>query len=259
MTIVSFGVSPERVQPGGAVVARWTVRNDTGERRHFRINLFLNGASIHSKYLGFVGNGESRTGYHTFYAPNAVGSYTVEAVTEYEVEGRYLSSWQEDDRKSVTLVVYNTDNGGDNVAGCSKETFRNGMFNAYKETAIFLIDSYTPVLDVTPRVQKVSPLALKAFLIIEGGDTGKIEVVGPYDKRPEKYPDGRPLTDENVVENWKYGEEWERQRCPADGKYYWVKYPCLLITLPPDPTLMMASTVGRFVRKLQTKTRARRG
>jgi len=30
------------------------------------------------------------------------------------------------------------------------------------------------------------------------------------------------------VANWEKGEEWERQYCPKNGKYYWVVYPCKL-------------------------------
>jgi len=139
------------------------------------------------------------------------------------------------------------------MVGCTKEDFRGGMINTYKDRAVFWLDSYTPVLDVTGRVHSVKPFIIKAFLVIRSGDTDKIEVIGPYDSPPTKYPDGRDLTDENVVQNWQNGEELERQKCARDNKYYWVKYPCQLITIPPDISALFPSN------NKATKTVTRRG
>ena len=141
---------------------------------------------------------------------------------------------------------------------CTKEEFRNSMINAYKDRAIYWIDSYTPILDVTSRVRNVKPYVFKAHLIIKGGDLNKIEVLGPYDSLPTKFPDGREINDYNIVQNWQYGEEWERQRCAKNNKYYWVKYPCILITIPPDLAALLSSTFGRFSRKLKAKMRISR-
>ena len=131
------------------------------------------------------------------------------------------------------------------------------MINAYKDRAVYWIDSYTPILDVTSRVVNVKPYIFKAHLIIKGGDLNNIEVLGPYDSLPTKFPDGREINDYNIVQNWQYGEEWERQRCPKNDKYYWVKYPCILITIPPDPATLFSSTFGRFSRKLKTKLKTK--
>jgi len=267
MTLVSFGLSPSRVEVGSAVTANWAIRNNTGEDTNFRVTLRQNNHIIRIEYVGHIRNGETRSGSFTFNAPEEPGTYTITAISEYErMGGKVTSTWMKDDRKSATLVVVrpsgggnggNEGNGGGTTAECTKEEFRNGMINAYKDRAVFWVDSYTPILDVTSRVTNVKPYIFKAYLIIEGGDTSKIEVHGPYDSLPTKYPDGREINDYNIVQNWQYGEEWERQRCPKNGKYYWVKYPCILITIPPDPATVLSSTFGRFSRKLKAKTRKR--
>ena len=263
MTIVSFGLSPSRVKVGSVVTANWAIRNDTGENTNFRIKLMQGNNVLHIEHVGYIRNGETRGGSFAFNAPEEPGTYTIVAVSEYERMGRITSTWIEDDRKSARLVVVRPSdkgNGGDGggiMAKCTKEDFRNSMINVYKDRAVFWIDSYTPVIDVTSRVKNVKPFVLKAYLIIQGGDTSKIEVLGPYDTLPSKYPDGKPINDANIVKNWEYGEEWERQRCSRDNKWYWVKYPCILIEIPPDISTVFKSTAGRFSHKLKTKLKTK--
>ncbi len=112
------------------------------------------------------------------------------------------------------------------VAGtgiCTKEQFRNGMVNNFKNSpqTVGWVNQYSPIVDVTQLVKQVYPDAQKAFLVIYGDDLSKIRVQGGYTSQPS------PLPYSQIVYNWRVpGEEWERQYCSADGKYYWVIYPC---------------------------------
>ena len=108
------------------------------------------------------------------------------------------------------------------TAECTKEEFRNGMVKNYKDKAVGWYDPYSPILDVTNTVKAVKENVKSARLIIFGSNLEAIRVEGPYDSLPPA------LTAEQVVANWERGEEWERQYCPKNGKYYWVIYPCRL-------------------------------
>ena len=108
------------------------------------------------------------------------------------------------------------------TAECTKEEFRNGMIKNYKDKAVSWYDPYSPILDVTNTVKAVKENVKSARLTIFGSNLEAIRVEGPYDSLPPA------LTAEQVVANWERGEEWERQYCPKNGKYYWVIYPCRL-------------------------------
>ncbi len=106
---------------------------------------------------------------------------------------------------------------------CTKEQFRNGMVNNFKNSpqTVGWVNQYSPIVDVTQLVKQVYPDAQKAFLVIYGDDLSKIRVQGGYTSQPS------PLPYSQIVYNWRVlGEEWERQYCSSDGKYYWVIYPC---------------------------------
>jgi len=107
-------------------------------------------------------------------------------------------------------------------ATCTKEEFRHRMVNASRDRAIGWYDPYSPILDVTDVVSTVRENVKSAKLTIFGSNLDAIRVQGPYDERPPA------LSTEQVVSNWERGEEWERQYCPKNGKYYWVIYPCRL-------------------------------
>jgi len=106
--------------------------------------------------------------------------------------------------------------------GCTKEEFRNGMVNTYRDKAIGWKNEYSPILDVIDMVRQVKPNVIEAKLTIYGDNLNAIRVEGPYDSKPEA------LTTEEIVSNWEKGEEWERQYCSRNGKWYWVIYPCKL-------------------------------
>jgi len=112
------------------------------------------------------------------------------------------------------------------MAECTKEEFRNSMVNKYKDTAVDWADPYSPILDVTETVKKVYPNVNQALLAIYGNNPNTIQVEGPYDGMPPARPP------QEIVALWERGQEWERQKCLRNGKWYWVKYPCRLATNP---------------------------
>ncbi len=114
---------------------------------------------------------------------------------------------------------------------CTKDDFIGGMINAAKkhEGFITMVDPYSPKLDVLDTVRKVIPDATRATLTIWGSKKDKIQIKGPYDTQPPA------LSPEQIVDNWRNGQEWERQRCEKDGKWYWVIYPATLDLEVPGP------------------------
>lgn len=122
---------------------------------------------------------------------------------------------------------------------CTIEKFRNGMVNNFKRYTLTVgwFNDTSPIVDVTATVKSALnvPANNIALLIIRGDDLSKIRAVGRYPSRPTTYPDGRSASDANaVVYNWVRGEEWERQFCEEDKKYYWVVYPCHLVVGEPE-------------------------
>jgi len=106
---------------------------------------------------------------------------------------------------------------------CTKEEFRNSVAKPSERT-IDWYDSYSPILDVTDLVKQVYPDTIKAALAIIGSNLDAIRLQGPYTSLPN------PLPPEQIVYNWRiHGEEWERQRCPKNNRYYWVIYPAKFI------------------------------
>jgi len=110
------------------------------------------------------------------------------------------------------------------TAECTKEEFRNGVVSGAKKDprVVGWYDPYSPILDVTNTVKAVKANVKSARLTIFGSNLDAIRVEGPYDSLPPA------LSADQVVANWEKGEEWERQRCPKNDKYYWVIYPCRL-------------------------------
>ena len=107
---------------------------------------------------------------------------------------------------------------------CTKGDFRNGMLNTYKNVAVDWVNSYTPVVDVTQRTKNVYSDVIKAFLAIYGDNLNAIRTQGPYTSLPS------PLPDTQIIYNWRVlGEEWERQYCSKNRRYYWVIYPAKFI------------------------------
>ena len=102
---------------------------------------------------------------------------------------------------------------------CTRKEFRDSMVSTYASTAVGWANQYSPILDVTDRVAKVIEDTKKAYLTIWGDKLDKIIVLGPQTSMPG------PLPDNEVIFNWFYGFEWERQTCPRDGYVYWVGYP----------------------------------
>ena len=119
------------------------------------------------------------------------------------------------------------------MAECTKEEFRNGMVNIYRSTAVDWADQYSPILDVTDTVRQVYPSVSKAYLAIYGNNLNTIQLKGPYDSKPPTRPP------EEIVALWQQGQEWERQYCQRNGKYYWVKYPCKLVINPTQFDIML--------------------
>ena len=110
------------------------------------------------------------------------------------------------------------------VRECTKEEFRNGVVSGAKKDprVVGWYDPYSPILDVTNTVKAVKANVKSAKLTIFGSNLDAIRLEGPYDSLPPA------LSADQVVANWEKGEEWERQRCPKNDKYYWVIYPCRL-------------------------------
>ena len=107
---------------------------------------------------------------------------------------------------------------------CTKGDYRNGMLSAYKNVAVDWINSYTPVVDVTQKTKNVYSDVIKAFVAIYGDNLNAIRTQGPYTSLPS------PLPDPQIVYNWRVlGEEWERQRCSRNNRYYWVIFPAKFI------------------------------
>ena len=119
---------------------------------------------------------------------------------------------------------------------CTKDDFINGMVHAAEKNPNLVgwEGKKNPKIDVTGIVKRVIPNVKKAILTIYGSKKDEIQIRGPYDKMPEK------LDDESIVLNWRIGQEWERQYCPKNKKYYWVIYPAKLDIeteeQPPEPT-----------------------
>ena len=106
---------------------------------------------------------------------------------------------------------------------CTKEQLRDGMVNNFKNSpqTVGWVNQYSPIVDVTQLVKQVYPDAQKALLVIYGDDLSKIRMQGGYTSQPSSSPSRQ------IVNKWMVlGEEWERQYCPSNGKYYWVIYPC---------------------------------
>jgi len=121
------------------------------------------------------------------------------------------------------------------MAECTVKAFRDTMVRNYKSAAVSWANEYSPILDVTNTVRKVSPNVTKALLTIYGDDLAKIKVVEPgVEGKQILYPDGRPADREtfgdkviiNAIYNWLAGYEFERETCENDGKQYWIIYPC---------------------------------
>ena len=107
---------------------------------------------------------------------------------------------------------------------CTKGDFRNGMLNTYKNVAVDWVNSYTPVVDVTQKTKNVYSDVIKAFLAIYGDNLNAIRTQGPYTSLPN------PMPDSQIIYNWRVlGEEWERQYCSKNRRYYWVIYPAKFI------------------------------
>jgi len=123
---------------------------------------------------------------------------------------------------------------------CTRADFRDGMLNAFRSIAVDWVNSYSPVVDVTQKAKNVYPDVLKAFLAIYGDNLDAIRVQGPYDYQPS------PLPDDQVIFNWRAcGEEWERQRCPRNNKYYWVVYPAKFIAFKDISVSLGTSSVTK--------------
>jgi len=111
-----------------------------------------------------------------------------------------------------------------NPSACTKEEFRNSMVKAYKNSP-YLVgwkNEYSPILDVTDTVRQVKGERVEKALLTIYGYTNRMAVSGPYDSKPSA------LSPEKIVQNWEEGNEWERQYCSKDGKWYWVRYACKL-------------------------------
>ena len=118
---------------------------------------------------------------------------------------------------------------------CDAKVFRDSMVNRYKTVAVDWANEYSPVIDVTDLVKRVSPGVTGALLTIYGDDLAKIKLI-KVGAMPVLYPDGRPADVSvygdrarwNILHNWLVGYEFERQECADTGEWYWVVYPCKL-------------------------------
>jgi len=192
-------------------------------------NSYVGQVSLNGKYLGylfgqrqqgiFIKKGEKKTGYYRI-RTDKIGNNTVTVEIYKEVAGRFVSHYE----KLESVKAEFTATTSETPTECSKESFRNGMVNIYKKSKRLLgwANKYSPIIDVTDLVKQVKSGVVKAKLTIYGNDLSKISVVGPYDKRPPH----REVKDR--VHGWELGSEYERAYCPANGKYYWVVYPCKL-------------------------------
>jgi len=126
------------------------------------------------------------------------------------------------------------------MAGCTIQEFIRGMINAASKNPNLIgwKNPMSPIIDVTSIVKQVDPDVEEARLIIYGDRPDKVQVLGPYDAPPS------PLPPAMIVNNWRNGQEWERQRCPHDGKYYWVVYPAKLETRGPTSIAVLGIALG---------------
>ena len=134
---------------------------------------------------------------------------------------------------------------------CTKEEFRNGVVSGARKDprVVDWVNSYTPVLDVTQKTRNVYSDVIKAFLAIYGDNLNAIRTQGPYTSLPS------PLPDSQIIYNWRVlGEEWERQRCPKNNRYYWVIYPAKFIAFkdftasPSKTTIIQGETITLVVK-----------
>lgn len=114
---------------------------------------------------------------------------------------------------------------------CTAEQFVSGMVSAATKNPAFVgfeKDKH-PVLDVTGTAAQVLKGVAKAYLTIYA-EPKKIKVLGPFQSQPQ------PLGPSQIVANWLNGMEAERQKCTADGLWYWVYYPSKLTVIYTDGT-----------------------
>ena len=129
---------------------------------------------------------------------------------------------------------------------CTIDDFVRSMVSNYHKNSkvVGWADNESPIVDVTDLIKRFDNSVEKATLTIYGSKKSEIKVKGPYKDKPPA------LTPYQIYQNWQKGEEWERQYCSKDKKWYWVIYPCKLnIERPekpkPVPVVETKATIDR--------------
>ena len=127
------------------------------------------------------------------------------------------------------------------MPACTKEQFRDMMVAHYRDIyekegekgpVVGWANKYSPVLDVTSTVQEVDPTVEQALLTIYGDPAHvglhaeRLIVLGPNKSKIE-------FSDYARVRHWMQGIEPENMKCPNDGQYYLVLFPCKLKVKKP--------------------------
>ena len=98
----NVSVSPTTVKPGETVTVKWSLSNTLGVPGYFKIDFYLDGDKLTSKYLGSVGPGYSKSGSFAITATPSTGTHTVKGIVYISFDN---TTWTDIDDAQATFQV----------------------------------------------------------------------------------------------------------------------------------------------------------